>query len=146
MMNAIELLLFSIGTNETFGIEVSSIKEIIKTPTITSVPHTKDGIMGMLSLRGVIIPVIDLNKTIKIESETPSQDELLIITEVGNQFQALRIHSVGEIVKVNSSEVNSTNSMTFLGESLKSVLELQDQQLVLVLDVNHIVQKYLETN
>ena len=58
--NKMEILLFSLGTHETFGINVFKVREVSPTPPITKTPNMPDGVEGVISLRGNIIPVISL--------------------------------------------------------------------------------------
>ena len=62
--NKMEILLFSLGTRETFGINVFKVREVSQTPAITKTPNMPIGVVGVLSLRGNIIPVISLAKFI----------------------------------------------------------------------------------
>ena len=63
--NKLEILLFSLGTNsitgrrETFGINVFKVREVMRTPPITSAPEMPASVEGMVSLRGVLVPVVD---------------------------------------------------------------------------------------
>src|SRR5664280_2252087 len=64
--NKLEILLFSLGVNsktgrrETFGINVFKVREVMRTPPITSAPDMPPSVEGMVSLRGVLVPVVDL--------------------------------------------------------------------------------------
>src|SRR5690242_16247107 len=58
--NKMEILLFTLGTRETFGINVFKVREVTKTPPITKTPNMPAGVEGVISLRGHIIPVISL--------------------------------------------------------------------------------------
>ena len=61
--NKLEILLFSLGTNsitgrrETFGINVFKVREVMRTPPITSAPEMPASVEGMVSLRGALVPV-----------------------------------------------------------------------------------------
>ena len=67
--NKLEILLFSLGTDqrtgrkETFGINVFKVREVMRTPEITSAPEMSSAVEGMVSLRGQLVPVIDLPST-----------------------------------------------------------------------------------
>ena len=58
--NRMEILLFSLGTGETFGINVFKVREVSKTPFITKAPNMPGGVEGLISLRGNVIPVLAL--------------------------------------------------------------------------------------
>ena len=58
--NNMEILLFSLGTHESFGINVFKVREVSKTPQITKTPNMPAGVEGLISLRGNVIPVLSL--------------------------------------------------------------------------------------
>ena len=66
--NKLEILLFSLGHDsqsgrkETFGINVFKVREVMRVPEITAAPSMPSAVEGMVSLRGVLVPVIDLAK------------------------------------------------------------------------------------
>ena len=58
--NLMELLLFKVGSPETYGINVFKVKEVIRLVDITEAPSTPRFVKGMVSLRGELVSVIDL--------------------------------------------------------------------------------------
>ena len=60
--NCMEILLFSLGTSETFGINVFKVREVSNAPFITRAPNMPVGVEGLISLRGNVIPVLSLAK------------------------------------------------------------------------------------
>ena len=78
--NKMELLLFSLGTHETFGINVFKVREVSPTPPITMTPNMPTGVEGVISLRGSIIPVISLAYFIKLEDAPKGVGETMIVT------------------------------------------------------------------
>lgn len=58
--NRMEILLFSLGTGEHFGINVFKVREVSRTPFITRTPNMPPGVEGLISLRGNVIPVLSL--------------------------------------------------------------------------------------
>ena len=56
--NRMEILLFSLGTQEIFGINVFKVREVSRTPFITKAPNMPAGVEGLISLRGNVIPVL----------------------------------------------------------------------------------------
>ena len=83
--NRLEILLFSLGLDkntgreEVFGLNVFKIREVIQVPEITHAPDMPPGVVGMVSLRGTMLPVIDLAKFCSMDVEEPA--DKLIITE-----------------------------------------------------------------
>jgi two-component system chemotaxis response regulator CheV len=86
--NKMELLLFSLGTSETFGINVFKVREVSPTPPITLTPNMPFGVEGVISLRGSIIPVISLAKFIKLDdADSEGIGETMIVTEFSRHTQ-----------------------------------------------------------
>lgn len=95
--NKMEILLFSLGTRETFGINVFKVREVSQTPTITKTPNMPFGVEGVLSLRGNIIPVISLAKFIG-HDHGGSKFDTMIVTEFNKSTQAFLVDSVDRII------------------------------------------------
>jgi two-component system chemotaxis response regulator CheV len=136
-----ELLLFSLGTSETFGINVFKVREITRTPTITRAPNLPRGVEGVVSLRGSIIPVIALGKLIGIESDVCS-NATMMVTEFSRHVQAFLIHRVERIARIEWECVRAPDSMLVGRDScITAVTELPDGKLASVLDVEHVLEQ-----
>ncbi len=143
--NMMELLLFSLGTPETFGINVFKVREITRTPTITRAPNLPPGVEGVVSLRGSIIPVIALGKLIGLEGAKCS-NATMMVTEFSRHVQGFLIDRVDRIARIEWERVRAPDSM-LVGRtsSITAVTELPNGKLASVLDVEHVlVQVYGE--
>ena len=93
--NKLEILLFSLGRDartgrtETFGINVFKVREVMRTPEITSAPDMPAAVKGMVSLRGALVPVIDLADYIGMTPETPR--DIMIVTEYNGHTQGFPV-------------------------------------------------------
>ena len=145
--NKMEILLFSLGTCETFGINVFKIREVTKTPPITKTPNMHPGVVGIISLRGNIIPVLNLISFLNIERKE-GIGQTMMVTEYSRQTQGFLVDSVDRIIRVDWERVKSPETMLTGNEGLiTSVTELDDGRLVSILDVEQIlVQAFGETD
>jgi len=143
--NMMELLLFSLGTPETFGINVFKVREITRTPIITRAPNLPPGVEGVVSLRGSIIPVIALGKLIGLDGATCS-NATMMVTEFSRHVQGFLIDRVDQITRVEWERVRAPDSMLVgRSSSITAVTALADGKLASVLDVEHVlVQVYGE--
>jgi CheY-like chemotaxis protein len=66
--NKMEVLLFSLGTREIFGINVFKVREVGRTPHITKTPNMPRGVEGLISLRGNVIPVLSLAPFLQLDT------------------------------------------------------------------------------
>ncbi len=142
--NKMELLLFSLGTNETFGINVFKVREVSPTPPITLTPNMPYGVEGVISLRGSIIPVITLSKFIKLENAPEGIGETMIVTEFSRHTQGFLVKDVDRIIRVDWDRVKPPENM-LAGQDgmITAITELDDGRLVSILDVERILVEVL---
>jgi two-component system, chemotaxis family, chemotaxis protein CheV len=136
--NRMELLLFSLGGRETFGINVFKVREVCELKPITPTPNMPVTVEGIISLRGSIIPVMNLARCLAMEpGEGPGK---LIITEFSSSTQAFLVNDVDRIVRVDWEQVRSPQSTVVGGSGLVTALtELPGNRLVSILDVEQIL-------
>ncbi|UXY14600.1 chemotaxis protein [Chitiniphilus purpureus] len=143
--NKMEILLFSLGTREIFGINVFKVREVSQTPKITKTPNMPLGVEGVISLRGNIIPVISLSKFVATQ-EKPSSDanSTMIVTEFSKHTQAFLVHEVDRIIRVDWDKVRAPEAMLAGNQALITALtELPDGKLVSILDVEQILSSVI---
>ena len=142
--NKMELLLFSLGTHETFGINVFKVREVSPTPPITLTPNMPYGVEGVISLRGSIIPVITLAKFIKLENVPEGLGQTMIVTEFSRHTQGFLVDEVDRIIRVDWDKVKPPENMIAGQEGLSTAItELDDGRLVSILDVERILAEVL---
>lgn len=136
--NKMELLLFNLGESETFGINVFKVREVCEVMSITKTPNMPNGVEGIISLRGSILPVLDLAACLNLP--TPETRTKLIITEFSSHTQAFLVHDVDRIVRVDWDNVRSPHSMpTHVTGKITALTELPGGKLVSILDVEQIL-------
>ena len=145
--NKLEILLFSLGVDqrtgrqETFGINVFKVREVMRTPDITSAPEMPDCVEGMVSLRGALVPVVDLAKYVGIVSETPRS--IMIVTEYNGHTQGFLVENVDTILRLDWSQMRVPPEMLTakMGGLVTAVTELADDRLVMMLDVEKVLSE-----
>ena len=143
--NKLEILLFTLGMDvstgrkETFGINVFKVREVMRIPEITRAPDMPSAVEGMVSLRGVLVPVVDLAKYIGIS--TDSLPAIMIVTEYNGQTQGFLVGEVDTILRLDWAEMKVPPSMLTarMGGLVTAVTELKDGRLVMMLDVEKIL-------
>ena len=142
--NKMELLLFTLGTHETFGINVFKVREVCPTPPITLTPNMPYGVEGVISLRGSIIPVISLAKFIKLEKIPEGLGQTMIVTEFSRHTQGFLVQDVDRIIRVDWDRVKPPENMLAGQEGLiTAITELDDGRLVSILDVERVLAEVL---
>jgi two-component system, chemotaxis family, chemotaxis protein CheV len=138
--NKMEILLFSLGTRETFGINVFKVREVTKTPSITKTPNMPVGVEGVISLRGNIIPVISLARFVNGAKEGTAVGGTMMVTEYSRRTQGFLVEAVDRIVRVDWDKVRSPETVLTGNDNLiTAITELPNQKLVSILDVEQIL-------
>jgi two-component system chemotaxis response regulator CheV len=145
--NKLEILLFSLGKDlrtgrmETFGINVFKVREVMRTPQITAAPDMPAAVKGMVSLRGALVPVVDLSEFIGMQTETPR--EIMIVTEYNGHTQGFLVESVDTILRLDWAKMRVPPEMLTanMGGLVTAVTELPDGRLVMLLDVERILSE-----
>lgn len=143
--NKLEILLFSLGQDqrtgrkEIFGINVFKVREVMRTPEITSAPEMPSSVEGMVSLRGALVPVIDLAKYTGVV--TSNKPEIMIVTEYNAHTQGFLVEAVDTILRLDWSAMRVppemiTNRMAGL---VTAVTELDNGTLVMMMDVEKVL-------
>ncbi|GAM08190.1 chemotaxis protein CheW [Geobacter sp. OR-1] len=94
-----EFLCFRV-CNEQYAINIMEIKEIIKPREITEVPRVPEFITGVLSLRGIIIPVFNMGKRLHLEPVAPSSKERIIVVSKGEELFGIQVDEVLQVVRI----------------------------------------------
>ena len=143
--NKLEILMFSLGKDvrsgreETFGINVFKVREVMRIPEITRAPEMPPAVEGMTSLRGALVPVIDLAKYIGMESD--SVPGIMIVTEYNGHTQGFLVKAVDNILRLDWSAMRVPPEMLIaeLGGLVTAITELKDKRLVMMLDVEKVL-------
>lgn len=143
--NRLEVLLFSLGKDlatgrdETFGVNVFKVREVMLVPEITHAPDMPPSVEGMVSLRGTMIPVINLPKFCGVQTET--EPGILVVTEYNKNVQGFLVHSVDTIERLAWQDVKVPPKMMAQqhGGLVTAVTELKDKRLVMIMDVEMVL-------
>jgi two-component system chemotaxis response regulator CheV len=146
--NKLEILLFTLGKDartgrhETFGINVFKVREVMRTPAITAAPDMPPAVKGMVSLRGALVPVVDLAEYAGVEPESPR--DIMIVTEYNGHTQGFLVEAVDTILRLDWAQMRVPPSMLIsskLGGLVTAITELADNRLVMMLDVERVLSE-----
>lgn len=145
--NRLEVLLFGLGLDrktgreEVFGINVFKVREVMRAPAITRAPDMPPAVEGLVSLRGNMVPVINVAKFCDLDAT--EQPRILMVTEYNKQTQALLVGSVDHILRMEWRDMKVPPPMLAhrLGGLVTAVTELPDKRIVLILDVERVLSE-----
>lgn len=102
-----QYLIFTLGSNH-YGIDIKNVTEIIGIQKITPVPELPEYVQGIISLRGKIIPVVDVRMRFKMESIEYNDRTCIIIVDLGKTSVGLIVDGVADVLSFEDSEILET--------------------------------------
>src|ERR1700730_5107483 len=141
MDKELQVVGFRIG-RETFGVPISLVRESVRVPSITSVPHAPDYIGGVMNLGGRTRPVVDLRKRCHEIVGEPSKKNRIVVVELENRLIGLMVNSASEVLRIPPSEIEAPQEVFQEGELnyITGVGKLRGR-LIILLDLNKILQR-----
>lgn len=137
----IEILLFSLGGQETFGLNVFKIREVTEISQVTQIPGQQGAMNGVISLRGQVLPVVSLGDAIGMSNGVSNTK--LIISEFASRSVAFAVTDVDKIIRVPWSDVKPPQRYDSEQDSVFGVVMLADSSLVSLVDIESVCQRVL---
>ncbi len=132
-----EFLCFRVS-NEIYGIDIMDIKEIIIQREVTEVPRAPAFVSGILSLRGVIIPVIDMRLRLGLVRCGQGGKERIIVVKGKNSFSGLLVDEVFQVVRVKTGAFEEAPAvMDGIDRDFISGIGRSDERLIIILNVEN---------
>ncbi len=135
---ALQIVCFNVGKEE-YGIDILKVQEILKLPKITALPKSADFIMGVIDLRGKVIPIIDLSKRFHIEEAVNKNSLRAIVVDIRGKRVGLAIDAVSHVIKVEQKDIEPPPPIVkgISGRYITGIGKLQDG-FVIILDIDQI--------
>jgi purine-binding chemotaxis protein CheW len=105
-----ELIAFRVGEQE-FCVDIMAVREIRGWTAATPLPHAPDYVRGVINLRGVVLPVLDMAARIGLAAAEPSARHVIIVVCIGDQLVGLLVDAVCDILVAAEGEVQPTPSV-----------------------------------
>lgn len=102
-----QLLTFSLDKEE-YALDIEAIREIIKPREITEIPRAPEHVLGILSLRGQVIPIYDLKQRLKLGRGVVTSSTRIIVCQDGDRVAGLLVDSITQVVKIAKDGVEAT--------------------------------------
>jgi purine-binding chemotaxis protein CheW len=102
----LELITFSIG-DQDFCMDIMLIREIRGWTNVTMLPHSPSDVLGVMNLRGAVVPIVDLSARLGLGRCKPEARNVIIIAMMGHQTVGFLVTAVSDIVGASPSEIQS---------------------------------------
>ncbi len=141
--DVVQLVGFEVA-EELFGVDILMVQEILKDIAITAIPDSPDSIVGVVNLRGNIIPVVNLRKRLKLSGDKAGHEDKvwIIILNIGDRTTGFLVDRVTRVIKVQTKSIMPPPELVVSGglesDYIRGVCK-QNQELLAILDFNRIL-------
>ena len=135
-----QLITFQIG-DQVLGVDIMAIREIRAWSPATPLPNVPPHVRGVVNLRGVVLPVLDLSHRLGWGMTDPSARHVIIVVRIGEQLQGLIVDAVNDIVTVPDDGMQPLPDIgdTPAASCLEGLATL-DQRLLLILALERLAE------
>lgn len=138
-MEGIQVVVFTLN-DEVCGVETTQVKEIVKYESITKMPDMPKFIDGVISLRGTVVPVVNLNKRFGLGETEITKKTKIIINDIEGKLIGFIVNDVSEIIKIPAQDIENTPDL--IKETHNSYLKnvgRRGEELISILDFSAIL-------
>ena len=137
----IQFINFRLGQEE-FGVDINSVREIIRVADITKIPDAPSFIYGMTNLRGQIIPVIDLAKKFgqALQDDLP-ETARIVVAEINGQTTGMLVYEVPGVLKIKNDNIEPAPEL-IQSEAKKDYIRgigKLDNRIIILLDLEKLL-------
>jgi purine-binding chemotaxis protein CheW len=118
-----------IAGGQGFCIEITEIREIRRWSPVTPLPFSETAVLGVMNLRGAVIPIIDLAAKLGLGAISPTARHVIIVVALAGRIVGLLVNAVSEILTINSEEIRKTPSASASDDtrSIRGIVSFGDQ-------------------
>jgi purine-binding chemotaxis protein CheW len=136
----LQLVSFALGQEE-FGLEIQRIQEINRMVEITRVPNSPEFVIGVINLRGKVIPIIDMRKRFGFPPKENDKNTRIIVVELGGMVVGFVVDAVREVIRISKSITEPPPSIVAgIGSEFITAVAKLDNRLLILLDLERILK------
>lgn len=130
---------FQLGV-ETYGISILKLNEIIAYQICTTIPNVPIFIKGVLNLRGIVVPVIDLRERFGMEMKDYDQFTVIMILDVAGRIMGLVVDAVSDVIALNREDIKPRpHFSTGINTDFIFGMGIKDNKFIILLDVDKLL-------
>lgn len=128
-----ELIAFRIGDQE-FCVNIMSVREIRGWTPATAMPHAPSYVMGVINLRGAVLPIIDLSARLGMKTTDPTARHVIIVAQVKRKVVGLLVDAVSDILIVTEENIQPTPEISsdLERQFARGILAIENRMICLI--------------
>ncbi|MEN3295865.1 MAG: purine-binding chemotaxis protein CheW [Burkholderiales bacterium] len=134
-----EFLAFTLGKEE-YGIDILKVQEIRGYESVTRIANAPDFIKGVVNLRGIIVPIVDMRIKFNLGEPTYDQFTVVIILNIGGRVVGMVVDSVSDVTTLSPEQIKPAPEMgTVLNTDYLIGLGTLDQRMLILVDIDRLM-------
>jgi purine-binding chemotaxis protein CheW len=137
-----EILVFCLA-DEELGVDISSVREVLRPPKICPLPKTPQSVEGVIHLRGHIIALIDLRKRLLAGRTVDESNKRIIVCKVKKYTVGLTVNSIREIIALSKEDIEPTPevvAMQMEADVISGIAKV-GERIIPILNLEHILSR-----
>ncbi len=134
-----QLVVFELS-GEAYGVNVTQVQSIIPMPEIITVPGAPSFVEGVVNLRGMVVPVVDLRNRFDLSQPTNGRKSVIVIAELNDLRIGLVVDKVTEVAKIPETDIEPPSPLLASVDTayLRGIGKIAEEQLVILLDLGRV--------
>ena len=134
-----EYLTFTLGPEE-YGMDILKVQEIRGYDAVTKIANAPDFIKGVINLRGVIVPIVDLRIKFRLGDPTYDQFTVVIILNIGKRVMGIVVDGVSDVIQLNADNLRPAPEFgSILDTRYILGLGTVDERMIIIVDIEKLM-------
>lgn len=135
----IQLVSFELE-GEEYGIDVLTVREIIRLPVITKMPNIPEYMDGIINLRGTVVPIISLRRRFGLYEREGDRNSRILVMEVGDSLTGFVVDAVAEVIRISLADIQPPPSIVQGNAAHYCITGVinRAERLLIMLDLNRL--------
>jgi len=140
-VDEIQLVVFELA-DESYGVEISRVQDINRMQEITEIPHAPESVVGVINLRGRVIPVVDLRTRFGMPGAEHTKSTRIVVVQMGEEPIGMIVDAVSQVLRIPTKIIEPPSPVLSGVDSryLLGIAKLEDE-LVILLDLDYVLSK-----
>ena len=128
-----QLVVFDLA-GEVYGVNIGTVREIIRMQDITHVPNAPDYVEGVINLRSRIIPIVDLRKRFGVTTKEITPESRIVVVDIAGEDIGMMVDAVREVLRINENSIEQASAIVTTSDSyyIQGIANLGERLLILL--------------
>lgn len=128
--------------DEEYALPIGQVQEINRVGEVTRVPNCPDHVLGVINLRGKIIPVVEIKKRLKLGETGFTKESRIVVVEQGPKIIGLLVDKVSRVMSITADQIEAApEEIVKLDENYIKGVGNHDGRMIIILNLEQVLKK-----